>query len=288
MATFGHYFHRIYRDDSRKTRLESGPDRRVVPPLNRDKVNRVLIYYGAFNPPHVGHLGALYHAFQNSPDLNIVAGIVCPVDVEQIERKNSRSNRMLVLSEEQRSELWERDARFPTWAFAPKNKYNTGQEFKEEIANAAKEDGYDILYLRLCGPDNWDFNRPRRHVYASCTEYLISDATRSASFINPDGIPQPVKGYTTWQRLELGLQPRVEQLQHTEPLLQTLDSPALVATAVGAVNAVEGDSSDSSLSNISEDSTSQSSSVSSTTLYDDSTPESSVEGQSPFSVARRR
>src|SRR5271170_3262027 len=118
MATFSQYYYSVCQDDSSKARLLSGSDKQGIPLLSKDRVNRVLTYFGCFNPPHVGHLGVLRHAFESSPDLNIVAGIVLPVSVKAIESKNRRSGRCLVLSGEQRSELWNRDARFPAWAFA--------------------------------------------------------------------------------------------------------------------------------------------------------------------------
>ena len=100
MATFSQYFHSVYQDDSPKTRLRSGSDKRGIPLLSKDRVNRVLSYPGSFNPPHVGHLAVLRHAFESSPDLNIVAGIVFPVAVEYIKEKNYLSDRCLVLSGE--------------------------------------------------------------------------------------------------------------------------------------------------------------------------------------------
>jgi hypothetical protein len=285
MAIFSQYFHSVYQDDSRKARLRSGSDKRGIPLLSKDRVNRVLMYPGSFNPPHVGHLSVLRHAFESSPDLNIVAGIVLPMAVEHIEEKNYRSGRCLVLSREQRSELWKRDARFPAWAFAPN--YKSSVELTEKIANAAKKDGYEILYIKLGGPDAWDFSWPHRHVYTNCTEHLISDAARSAPFLGPDGVPQPIKRYTTWQRLELDLQPGAEQLQHTKRRLQTFESPRLVASVVGAVRAKEAEVPDLSPSDNSEDPTSKcSSTASSTTVTEDSTPNSSVESQSHFPVVR--
>ena len=217
MATFSQYFHSVYQDDSRKDRLRSGSGKRGVPLLSKDRVNRVLVYPGSFNPPHVGHLGVLRHAFESSPDLNIVAAIVFTADVWNIEEKNYRSGRCLVLSSDQRLELWKRDARFPAWAFAPN--YESSARLKEKIANAAMKDGYEILYVGLGGPDTWD-GCPRQHAYASCAEYLISDAARSVPFLGPDSVPQQIEGYTIWQRLELDLQPGAEKLQHTKRRLR--------------------------------------------------------------------
>jgi hypothetical protein len=114
-----------------------------------------------------------------------------------------------VLSEEQRLELWKRDDRFPAWAFTAN--CESRLEFLQKIANTAKKDGYEILYMDLLGPDSWDFSWPSEHEEVPWTEHLISDATRSAPFLDPDGVPQPVKGYTTWKRLKLDLQPGAEQ-----------------------------------------------------------------------------
>jgi hypothetical protein len=245
MATFGQYFHSVYQDDSRKARLRSGSDKRGIPLLSKDRVNRVLVYPGSFNPPHVGHLSVLRHAFESSPDLNIVAGIVLPLDVEHIERKNYASGRCLVLSRNQRSELWKRDARFPAWAFAPhygSSMWPEEKELEKKIANAAKKDGYEILYIELGGPDTWNFNWPHQHTGVYHTEHLISDAARNAPFLGPDGVPRPLNGYTTWQRPELGLQPGAEQLQRRKRPFQTFEFPRLVASVVGAVNAKEVES----------------------------------------------
>jgi hypothetical protein len=282
MATFGHYFHSVYPDDSRRAQLQSSNDKHEIPLLRKGEVNRVLLYAGSFNPPHVGHLSVLRHAFESSPDLNIVAGIVLPMSVEHIEVKNYWTDRCLVLSRKQRSELWKRDAHFPAWAFTLNS-----MDVDEEVADAAKKDGYEILYIDLCGPDTWNFRCPNRHTYAKSTEYLISDAARSAPLLSPDGVPPPVNGYTTWQRLELDLQPGAEQLQRTMRPFQTFEFPRLVASVVGAVSAKEVEVPDLSPSDNSEDPMSKcSSTASSTTVTEDSTSNSSVESQSYFPVVR--
>jgi hypothetical protein len=289
MATFAQYYHRVHKDGGHKARVNSDANKCKVPLLSRDKVNRVITYHGAFNPPHVGHLGVLCHAFQSSSDLNIVAGLVYPVHVRHIKAKNYYSNRRLVLSEEQRSELWERDVHFPMWAFAPRNKQDMRKDFETEIARAAKEDGYEIRYIGVAGPDHWDVDNPRRHLYSSFSEYLITDATRRASFVSPDGVPQPMKHYTSWQRLKLDPELRVQLVQETKPLVDALESSPLVATAVASLSAVEVKSLNSSSSDASENSVShRGSSKSSTALTGDSTPSSSVEGQSYISFVHRR
>jgi hypothetical protein len=187
-----------------------------------------------------------------------------------------------VLSGKQRLELWKRDARFPAWAFT-----HNSMEIDKEIANAAKKDGYEIIYIELSGPDTWDFDYPRRHAYSINPERLISDAARSAPFLGPDGVPEPVNVYTTWQRLELDLRPGAEQLQRTKRPFQTFEFPRLVASVVRAVSAKEVEVPDLSPSDNSEDPMSKcSSTASSTTVTEDSTSNSSVESQSYFPVVR--
>jgi hypothetical protein len=284
MATFAQYFHQIHNYDSRKAGVDSEANRCKVPLLSKDKVNRVMVYYGAFNPPHVGHLAVLCHAFQSSSDLNIVAGLVYPTGVDHTRRKNRHSSRRLVLSEEQRSELWERDVRFPAWAFAPREKYNTSTDFETQIASAAKQDGYEILYIRVMGPDNWNFDSPCRYMHSDCSEYLITDVARRTSVVSPNGVPQPMRGYTSWQRVGPDPKLRVQPLQQTKSALEVLES---LATAIASLGVVEVESSNSSSSNVSGDSVSDCvSGKSSTAMTGGSTPSSSAEGQSYFSVVR--
>jgi glycerol-3-phosphate cytidylyltransferase-like family protein len=281
MATFAQYYHRIHKYDSQKAGVDPEANKCNVPLLSKDKVNRVMIYGGAFNPPHVGHLGVLCHAFQSSSDLNIVAGMVYSLEVDQLAGKNCRSNRRLVLSKRQRSELWERDVRFPAWAFAPQWAYHMSDDFETDIASAAKEDGYEILYIRVMGPDTWDINYQPRHTYPGYSEFLVTDATRRASFFSPDDVPQPIKGCTSWQRVQL--------LQQTKPVVEVLESSPLVATAIASLSIDEVESSNSSSSEVSEDSVSHyGSSKSSTVVTGANTPSSSAEGQSYFSVVYRR
>jgi hypothetical protein len=280
MATFAQYYHQFHRHDSRKAGVGSEANKCNVPLLSKDKVNRVIVYAGAFNPPHVGHLDVLWHAFQSSSDLNIVAGLVYPASDGRIRTKNLCSNRRLALSKEQRSKLWERDVRFPTWAFVAR------EDFETEIASTAEEDGYEIRYIQVVGPDNWDINNPPR--IATCySEYLITDAARRASFVAPNGVPQQVKDYTSWQKLGPDPKLRVQLLQQTGLVVEALESSLSVATTIASLSAVEVESSNSSSSEISEDSVSHCGrSKSSTTMTAGSTPSSSAEGQSYFSVVQ--
>lgn len=61
------------------------------PLMRADRENRVIIYCGAFNPPHTGHVACIVDALQHAardPDLgNFVACIVVPLDDEHLRQK---------------------------------------------------------------------------------------------------------------------------------------------------------------------------------------------------------
>lgn len=64
------------------------------PSLRAGQKNRVVIYCGAFNPPHTGHVACLVDALQHvakDPDLDdFVACIVAPLDDEFLRQKEER------------------------------------------------------------------------------------------------------------------------------------------------------------------------------------------------------
>ncbi len=69
--------------------------------------NRILLYLGAFNPPHRGHLNLIRHVFDNAgDDLNIVLAIISPMDDDRLLDKFSDENNPLLLTQKQRITLW--------------------------------------------------------------------------------------------------------------------------------------------------------------------------------------
>jgi hypothetical protein len=63
MASLKHYLRRLNLKYSHETVPPSILEKIAVLPLRKDKPNRILLYCGAFNPPHVGNLEFLRHGF---------------------------------------------------------------------------------------------------------------------------------------------------------------------------------------------------------------------------------
>jgi hypothetical protein len=81
------------------TRMKRNSHRQdeVEPLLKKGKTNRILVYPGAFNPPHRGHMRALQHAFHEcGPEFNAVAAIVLLAPDTYLSYKNETSSRNLL------------------------------------------------------------------------------------------------------------------------------------------------------------------------------------------------
>ena len=170
--------------------------------LSKDKPNRILIYPGAFNPPHASHISVLRHALESSPDLNIVAAMVRIKRENYLERKNKRSGRTIVLTNEQRANLWRKDSRLPANAWVCGSPRSTA-ELQESLIKVAKMGGFDITFMLLVGSDNWEVNAPPSRYNWLANEFLISDAGRPATWCSDGGRPLQAKGCTAWERVNL-------------------------------------------------------------------------------------
>jgi hypothetical protein len=56
---------------------------RFPPCLRSDRLNRILLYPGASNPPHHNHLAILRHG----SEYNVIAATVIPIDDVALEKK---------------------------------------------------------------------------------------------------------------------------------------------------------------------------------------------------------
>ncbi|CAE7031954.1 hypothetical protein CFE70_004513 [Pyrenophora teres f. teres 0-1] len=172
------------------------------PTLHSDRENKIVLYCGAFNPPHAGHAALLSHTYF-STDSSTIAVLILPT--RTVSGKLNLSNadgRHFRLTYSQRSSLWQDNllSRF-SWVF-PGGGYENMLWYIDFIRWAAKEHGFKISFSSLSGADHayslgspWD---------SSILIRITSDITRAVFFAKP-AKPDPVK------------EPQIRRLADCEP-----------------------------------------------------------------------
>ncbi|KAE9974886.1 hypothetical protein EG328_003553 [Venturia inaequalis] len=99
-----------------------------APLLSTTLPNRILYYYGCFNPPHIAHLNLLRYLHVRTHDaFNVVAAIVvihsdarCRAklnkDNDNNKGKGESEGKGVLYGFDKRKEMWQRDIEFPEWA----------------------------------------------------------------------------------------------------------------------------------------------------------------------------
>ena len=157
----------------------------TAPYLERDRVNRILVYPGSFNPPHNGHNTSLSHAFNNSGcDLNLIAAIIIPLDDIIITDKVGNHKGAIVLTKEQHVALWRGESGLEPgpsfWVFDRST--NEWKSFQRRLAQAVSADGFETDFVVLCGPDKVAVNKQPPIPCWGCKHVIVSDVGRPADF----------------------------------------------------------------------------------------------------------
>lgn len=166
------------------------------PLLERNRTNRILLYPGSFNPPHRAHEALLNQAFASSQDLNVIAAIVILLDDESVERKCRGS---LVLTKDQRVRLWRGDYGVHDWLWVYDRSVEEWHSFRRRLADAVSQDGFDIGFTALCGPDH--VRRSARLPWGTwdCNEIIVGNAGRIADFTTLRGTLLPLEDCEKWE-----------------------------------------------------------------------------------------
>lgn len=80
--------------------------RSTSPRLEKDRINRILVYRGCFNPPHIGHLYLIRLTFMRAKEqLNTVAVIIIPLSNTSCANKleNEDDKKSLLFSHTERT-----------------------------------------------------------------------------------------------------------------------------------------------------------------------------------------
>ncbi|CAM1500511.1 Fc.00g096730.m01.CDS01 [Cosmosporella sp. VM-42] len=175
-----------------------------TPALRKYGMNRILLFPGSFNPPHEGHKALLRYVKENAgEDLHIVAAIVLPTDDQRLEDKTSEDENPLVLTKEQRVNLWRGQNLRNNWVWIYDQSEPNWAKFKPTLEKNIRKDGFDFKFILLGGPD-WIGNNGIVNVdprYWGCTECITSDISRPADIRCPSGLRQ-LSSHSNWEKVE--------------------------------------------------------------------------------------
>ncbi len=155
------------------------------PYLEFGRMNRILVYPGSFNPPHRGHFELLRHGFgQSGRDMNIIAAIVLPLDDDSLMRKLGGQKDPLIFNKAERVRLWK--GYVPSaWYWIYDRSVNEWDDFQKRLTQAITEDGFELSWVGLCGPDYVKVNEVPSIPTWGCRDLIVSDVGRPADFIFP-------------------------------------------------------------------------------------------------------
>lgn len=190
-------------------------DTKEEPMLLSEGPNRLLIYCGSFNPPHIGHMSCFSDGIDDCvKEYNnkggVLAAIPVPLDDEALFSKKNLAN---MLTRTQRADLLadhllDADKNSNSIAGTAVQVWSTSKlwgvsDFVRPVASAALSEGFPIEFVILRGGDHMYFDRvinSSRSIHPQCSRLLFSE---SAGRFNPDtwvdGKPRRFQGgWSDW------------------------------------------------------------------------------------------
>lgn len=198
-APLEHYVRKVMPPGFNDEIFQSSPYT-TAPTLVKGKVCRILTYRGCFNPSHQGHMDALCHGFfRSGTDVNIVAAITFLLSAESL-AKNFRGGDgiPLLLTHEERASLFNDSCITGGWHWCHLRGTREQDDFERKLKDAAAEDGFEIDFVTLTGPDHVSDLTAGR-VWKTNTIVVGTGHTSRTSFRadNASGLSK-VGGYSEW------------------------------------------------------------------------------------------
>ncbi|KAI4097945.1 MAG: hypothetical protein L6R37_006764 [Teloschistes peruensis] len=179
------------------------PDSCEAPKLVKGKINRIILYNGAFNPPHQGHLSLLRHIFYHGVhDLNVVAAFVQTLADNYSLKKGRAAGGSFAFDRDTRCMLWKQHLHFPDWAWVHESDERFSG-FLARLKEVTSADDFEVDYLPLKGPWEYEHISPWHPVdfHYGATMLIISDASRAADYQRSSGRIRNFTGYNKWKVL---------------------------------------------------------------------------------------
>ncbi|KAF2108133.1 hypothetical protein BDV96DRAFT_653028 [Lophiotrema nucula] len=183
------------------------PSKYLAPPtLTRGRTNRVLVFRGAFNPPHRGHLHTLAQAYFRAPgELNVVGAIIKVGGDDGTWSKVEGDINPLKLTMAQRQELWKDEKLVGGWHWVFPGDTDGWNDFTPRVKQVAKDAGYDLDMISVLGADHL-----RMSDSSWKRSFIICGGVARAEFIEKEthamakaGDMRQISGYEKWAELPL-------------------------------------------------------------------------------------
>jgi hypothetical protein len=138
--------------------------------------------------------------------MNIIAAMVLPLDDDSLEAKLTGQENPLIFNKNERIRLWK--GYVPSdWYWIYDRSVNEWFGFQERLTQAITEDGFDISWVLLCGPDYVKVNGVPPIPQWGCKDIIVSNFGRPADFIFPTvNKLKTLEGCEAWKGITLDLQ----------------------------------------------------------------------------------
>ena len=171
------------------------------PLLFKGRRNRILLYPGSFNPPHLGHMDLLLDGFARGEDLlNVIAAFIMPLDDNSLRFKLRGQPGTRIFSKAERVRLWQ--GHVPSdWCWVYPYSVDKWSAFKRHLTAIAEKDGFEIVFTQLCGSDcfHQQFEPPLKLGF--CNELIVSGVNRDAGFYRHADQLTSLPGYQPWKKI---------------------------------------------------------------------------------------
>lgn len=193
-----HYLELAYKSVRLSSEADLSPLAQLDCTLHANRENLILVYGGSFNPPHRGHLDVLLSGLR--PELGAVAIVILPSENFHLRHKLANSYPEFFLHRQRRADLWRAIPSVPKdkiWVWS-----STWYPFEgvlKAVTKLAKNDGYQLAFSHLIGPDNVIPNNPLAILPYELPTITITNKARDVpAHFRPDGTPERFDGFGEW------------------------------------------------------------------------------------------
>lgn len=159
------------------------------PRLLKGQKNRILLYPGAFNPPHHGHMELLTNSFTFSQDINVIAAIIIPLDDAYVQQKSTLAGDGLAFTLAERCRLWRGHVPHD-WFWVYDRGEKEWESFRRELEACITGDGFELEFMVVLGPDYIGNDELLPWNAWGCKSMITSNVCRHAKFLKSDELSQ--------------------------------------------------------------------------------------------------